>query len=105
MDTRVREFLDKGTFGSKDLAKLSTADLEGLDLLRNQIFDTLQETEYSGANGALSDIFRILNFYSYIGKELLYEVQRIGEQETELGERGDVIGSLSEDLDVRFKTT
>lgn len=68
-----------GTFGSKDLAKLSTADMEGFDYLRNQLFNTLQETQYSGANGALNDVLSIFNFYSYVGKELLYEVQRIGD--------------------------
>lgn len=68
------EFLAKGTFGSKDLAKLSTTDYEGLDLLRKELFSTMQESQYSGANGALNDVFRILNFYSYVGKELLYEV-------------------------------
>ena len=65
----------------------------------------MQGAEYSGVNGALYEVFTILNFYKHVNKELLYESSRINEQETEMTDKNQVIGVLSDDLDQRFKST
>ena len=41
LERQVVSFLSDGTFGSKDLAKLSSQQSEGLDLLRAELFNTL----------------------------------------------------------------
>ncbi|TNV85889.1 hypothetical protein FGO68_gene2554 [Halteria grandinella] len=89
----------------KDFLSHPDQALSSYDKLRDQIFYVMEDSQYSGVNGDLKEIFSFLNFYKHVHKELVIETQRIGENEGEMTDKDLVIENLAGDVDSKMKET
>lgn len=65
----------------------------------------MEDSQYSGLHSDLKEALYLLNFYSHVHKELVFESARIGEVESEMTDKDLVIENLAGDVEGKLKIT